>query len=135
MISTKDKYAINAMIDIAIHYSRGEYVTTKDIAQRSNLSLKYLEQIIARLVKGHLLISYRGFNGGYGLIKKPEEYTILEIINAISGEIKPPIDDSYNYIKLVNGYIKVVNDYFNGITLADLVTDYLNTLDTGIYYI
>ena len=65
MISTKDKYAINAMIDIAIYYSNNGYVTTKDISKRQNLSLKYLEQVIAHLVKANLLKSYHGANGGY----------------------------------------------------------------------
>ena len=135
MISTKEKYAISAMIDIAIHYSKENYVTTKDIAKRCNLSLKYLEQIISLLIKEHLLISYRGHNGGYGLSKSPEEYTALEIITAVSGEIRVSINESYNFIKLLKGYANAVNDYFRSIKLSDLVMDYLNAIDAGFYYI
>lgn len=135
MISTKDKYAISAMIDIAIYYSKNEYVTTKDISRRCNLSIKYLEQIIAHLVKANLLKSYRGSNGGYGLVKRPEEYTALEIIRAVSGDLKIKSDEPYNYLKLLKGYVKAINDYFESIKLSDLVSDYQNEIDNMAYYI
>ena len=135
MLSTKDKYAISAMVDIAINYSKGEYVTTKEISNRCNLSTKYLEQIIARLVKNHLLISFRGSSGGYGLVKRPEEYTVLEIIEAISGKIEVNSNEPSNFIKLMDGYINTVNNYFSSIKLSDLVLDYENTINAGFYYI
>ena len=134
MISTKDKYAINAMIDIGIYYSNNGYVTTKDISKRQNLSLKYLEQVIAHLVKANLLRSYRGANGGYGLVKKPEEYSALEIIKAVSGEIS--VDNEPGACsKLINGYLDVITNYFKNIKLSDLVLDYQTSIGAGLYYI
>lgn len=136
MISTKEKYAIAAMVDIAMYYSKNEYVTSKDISRRCNLSLKYLEQVIAYLVKANLLRSYRGSNGGYGLVKKPEEYTALEIIKATGGDLSVhEAGESQSYIKLLKGYTNVVNNYFSSIKLSDLVFDYQNMLDAGNYYI
>ena len=135
MISTKDKYAINAMIDIAIYYSNNEYVTTRDISKRQNLSIKYLEQVIAHLVKANLLRSYRGSNGGYGLVKKPEEYSALEIIKAVSGEISVENAEPSACSKLINGYLETVTNYFESIKLSDLVSDYQLSIGAGIYYI
>lgn len=135
MLSAKDKYAISAMVDIAMNYSKNEYVTTKEISSRCNLSIKYLEQIIARLVKNNLLISFRGSNGGYGLVKRPEEYTVLEIIEAISGRIVVNSNEPSNYIKLMDGYVNAVNNYFSNIKLSDLVLEYENQINAGFYYI
>lgn len=87
-ISTKGRYALRLMIDLAKHYE-GEPVKLKDIAQRQEISEKYLEQIIASLNKSGLVRSTRGASGGYVLTKKPEEYTAGEIIRNIEGDLAP----------------------------------------------
>ena len=135
MISTKNKYAISAMVDIAIYYSKDGYVRTKYISKRCNLSLKYLEQIISLLVKSNLLKSYRGSNGGYGLIKKPWEYNALEIIEAVSGDIVSIEDDIADFSKLIKGYKEVVRNYFKNIKLSDLVSEYQNSNEADFYCI
>ena len=80
MVSTKGRYALIVMIDLAANQGEG-YVSLSDIAGRQMLSMKYLENVVSILNKGGLLASLRGKNGGYRLAKKPEEYTINEIIN------------------------------------------------------
>ena len=77
-ISTKGRYAIRVMIDLAEHMS-DEYTPLKDIAKRQDISEKYLESIIKLLVKSNLLVGVRGKGGGYKLTREPEKYTILEI--------------------------------------------------------
>ena len=73
MISTKGRYALRLMIDIAT-YSNGSPVSLKDVSERQGISIKYLEQVVSLLVKGHLLVSIRGNNGGYILSKNIDEY-------------------------------------------------------------
>ena len=74
MVSTKGRYALIVMIDLAANQGEG-YVSLSDIAGRQMLSMKYLENVVSILNKGGLLASLRGKNGGYRLAKKPEEYT------------------------------------------------------------
>ena len=74
MISTKGRYALRLMIDLAMHEQDG-FVSLKDISERQGISVKYLEQIMALLNKENLLSSQRGPQGGYRLAKKPEEYS------------------------------------------------------------
>ena len=88
MISTKGRYALRMMIDIAA-YSNGNPVSLKDVSQRQDISIKYLEQVVSLLVKRGFLISIRGNNGGYKLSKKPEEYKVGDILRAAEGDLKP----------------------------------------------
>ena len=88
MISTKGRYALRLMIDIAA-YSNGKPITLKDVSKRQEISVKYLEKIATSLKKAKLLETARGSVGGYKLTKAPEEYTVAEILNASEGNIAP----------------------------------------------
>lgn len=78
-ISTKGRYALRVMIDLAVN-DKGDYVSLKDISNRQEVSLKYLEQIMAMLNKAGYVKSTRGNNGGYRLAKSPEEYKVGDIL-------------------------------------------------------
>ena len=78
MISTKGRYALRVMIDLAEHQTDG-YIPLKEIASRQNISEKYLESIIKSLVKSNMLVGLRGKGGGYRLTREPDQYTIGEV--------------------------------------------------------
>ena len=129
-ISTKGRYALRVMIDIAIN-SNNEYVSVKDIAVRQDISKKYLEQIMTMLSKAKLIETTRGNIGGYKLTKQPEEYKIGDILRATEGDLAPLdclIDDNCcnrkenckTYSFWV-GLDKVINDYIDSKTLEDLI--------------
>ena len=87
-ISTKGRYAIRVMIDLAEH-NTGEYIPLMDIAGRQEISEKYLESIVAVLSKNDLLISLRGKGGGYKLARQPQEYRVGEILRLTEGSFAP----------------------------------------------
>lgn len=87
-ISTKGRYALRMMIDLGQHQG-SNYITLKDICERQNISLKYLEQIVAVLAKAKLVKSCRGPQGGYQLVREPSDYTIGEILRLIEGDLNP----------------------------------------------
>ena len=87
-ISTKGRYALRMMVDPAIHQGTG-YVALKDIAERQNISKKYLEQIVPLLNKAEMLKTNRGYQGGYALSKPPEKYTVGEILRVTEGSLSP----------------------------------------------
>ena len=87
-ISTKGRYAIRVMMDLAMNENE-KFISLKDIAERQQLSNKYLEQIIAMLNKAGFLKTSRGNNGGYKLAKKAEEYTVGDILRATEGDLAP----------------------------------------------
>ena len=130
-ISTKGRYAIRVMIDLAEHNS-GEYIPLMDIANRQEISEKYLEAIVAVLSKSGFLQSLRGKGGGYKLARSPESYTIGSILRLTEGSLAPVacLEPQPNLcdrvaecptIKMWEGLQKLINDYFDGITIADLV--------------
>lgn len=130
-ISTKGRYALRMMIDLAEH-DDGQYIRLKDIATRQEITLKYLEQIIPQLTRCGLVRSYRGNNGGYMLTRPPAEYKVGEIIRALEGSLAPvaciadnpnrcPRQESCATLDFWEGLWKVVNDYMDSVTLADLV--------------
>lgn len=132
-ISTKGRYAIRLMIDIAEHEKSGN-VSMKEVAKRQGISLKYLEQIVNVLGKAGYLKSRRGSQGGYQLAKPPEEYTAAQILRVTEGDLAPVacLEGEENTcenrshcptIKMWEGLYKVVNDYLSGITIADLVEE------------
>lgn len=141
-ISTRGRYAIRVMLDLAEH-NTGEYIPLMDIAKRQEISEKYLESIVASLSKSGLVHSLRGKGGGYQLAKAPEEYSIGSILRITEGSLAP-VSCLENYpnqcgrvsmcktIKMWEGLYKLIDDYFNGITLADLMVD---TSDVGNYVI
>ena len=129
-ISTKGRYALRVMIDIAIN-SNGEYVSVKDIADRQEISKKYLEQIMTMLSKAKFIETTRGNIGGYKLTKQPEEYKIGDILRATEGDLAPLdclIDDNYCNRKenckthsFWAGLDNVINEYIDSKTLEDLI--------------
>ena len=132
MISTKGRYALRLMIDIAA-YSNGGVVSLKDISSRQGISIKYLEQVVSLLTRSQLLISVRGNNGGYRLVKEPKDYNVGEILLAAEGTLAPvsclqtevntcPRALGCATIDFWHGFYKVVNDYVNGVTLEELAT-------------
>ena len=129
-ISTKGRYALRMMIDIAEH-DNGEWTTIKEISIRQGISIKYLEQIVTNLTRAGLLRSGRGPQGGYMLTKKPEQYTAGEIIRAIEGKLAPVacLEDETNlcerkdYCKTLGfwqGLYEATNKYVDSFTLKDL---------------
>ena len=130
-ISTKGRYALRLMIDIALHDSQGP-VRIKDVATRQQISDKYLEQIVSSLNKAGFVKSLRGPQGGYRLTKKPREYTAGMILRLIEGSLAPVscLDEPVNHCPRYNicatmtlweRMYNAVNEVIDNITLADLV--------------
>ncbi len=130
MISTKGRYALRVMIDLAT-YSSGEYITLKEISKREAVSVKYLEQVISLLNRAGFLQSLRGNNGGYRLAKSASSITTGDILRAAEGSLAPvalkeePIGSeraaTVSTIDFWKGYDKAISDYVDNITLQDLV--------------
>ncbi len=130
-ISTKGRYALHLMIDLAEH-NDGSLISLRDIAARQDISVKYLEQIVALLSKPGFLKSGRGPQGGYRLARKPEEYTIGSILRLTEGNLAPVscLEDQENHcdyrtecatLDFWSGLYQVINQYIDRFTLADLV--------------
>jgi Rrf2 family protein len=137
-VSTKGRYALRIMVDLAEH-DDGEYIRLKEIAQRQLITQKYMEQIMPLLTKSGYVKSYRGNNGGYMLARKPAEYTISEILQTTEGSLAPIrcLEDSPNRcvrcehcatVSFWEGLWKVMTEYTDGITLADIVNQHNNKL-------
>lgn len=96
-ISTKGRYALRLMVDLAVHYGDG-YTTIKTISERQKISDKYLEQIITILSKNDFVIGVRGPSGGYKLSQSPDEYTVGMILRAVEANLSPVfcVDDEDN---------------------------------------
>lgn len=130
-ISTKGRYALRLMMDVAIHGGEG-FVSLKDVAARQQISMKYLEQIAGTLAKAGLLRSGRGAQGGYSLVRKPEQYTVGSILRLTEGNLAPvacleseenPCErrDACATLDFWSGLYAAVNAYVDRFTLADLV--------------
>ena len=131
MISTKGRYALRIMADVAQH--DGEMpVSVREIAQRQDISDKYLEQIITQLSRAGLVKSARGAQGGYMLAKEPQEYTVGEILRLLEGNLAPVacVDDTKEACTRADECVTMevwreikdaVNKVVDNITLADLV--------------
>ena len=130
-ISTKGRYALRMMIDLAEHQNCG-YVALKDIADRQNISKKYLEQIIPILNKSDILKTTRGSQGGYMLSKSPDKYTVGEILRLTEGSLAPvdclnqdPIQCERSgecaTLPVWQGLNRVINEYLDSITLQDIL--------------
>ena len=129
-ISTRGRYALRVMIDLAEH-GNGNYIPLKEISTRQNISQKYLESIMLELSKANLVEGQHGKGGGYKLNKSPEDYAVGEILRTMEGELAPVACLESNAqpcahaadcrtLPMWKNFYKLVNDYFNGITLADL---------------
>ncbi|MCI6013317.1 MAG: Rrf2 family transcriptional regulator [Firmicutes bacterium] len=130
-ISTKGRYALRMMLDLAEHQNDG-YVALKDIAARQNISKKYLEQIVPILNKADILRTTRGFQGGYRLAKPPEKYTVGQILRLTEGSLAPvaclehdPIECERSVgcatLPVWQGLYRVITEYLDGITLQDIL--------------
>ena len=130
MISTKGRYALRFLVDVAEH-QEGGYVPLRDVALRQGISEKYLELVVKELVKGGLLLAARGKGGGYRLNRPLEEYSIKSILERMEGPLAPvaclepgqdacPRSNGCRTLPLWQGLDKVISDYLAPFTLADL---------------
>ena len=133
MISTKARYALRVMIDLAEHQDAG-YIPLKDIAARQEISEKYLEIIIKILVKGKMFKGLRGKGGGYILTREPSEYIVGDIIELTEGPLarvaclQPDAEvcnrkDICVTLPLWEKYYTLVHDFFFHITLEDVINN------------
>ena len=141
MVSTKGRYALRVMIDLAEHQAEG-YIPLKAIARRQDISEKYLESILKSLVQSQFLTGVRGKGGGYRLTRPPEQYTVGSILRLTEGSLAPvacleqehvdcPRMADCRTLPMWRKLNTMINDYFVGITLADLV----NTAQPGNDYV
>lgn len=130
-ISTKGRYALRLMLDLAIH-DTGEPTRIRDIAARQEISEKYLEQIISTLNKAGYVRSIRGPQGGYHLVKKPSQYTVGMILRLTEGSLAPVacLEDEINLCERQEGCVtlrlwqmlnQAISEVVDKVTLADLV--------------
>lgn len=131
MISTRGRYAIRVLLDIAENQHNG-HVPMKDVVGRQGLSLKYLEQILPALTKNGIVEGIQGKGGGYRLVRSPEEYTIGEILRVTERDLAPVSclaegaekcarRNQCQTIEFWEGFNTVINDYLDSKTLADLM--------------
>ena len=127
-ITTKGRYAVRIMVDIARH--DGDYVSISHIADRQKISQKYLEKIMSSLVKANLVVSMRGANGGYKLKKKVDECSVKEILDATGestkvavcqAEDKCPMVDRCDTMGVWHTLNNLISDYLQSVTLKDLI--------------
>ena len=131
MISTKGRYALRVMIDLAEHHEGG-YIPLKEIAERQGISKKYLEIIVKDLVKAGLLTGTSGKGGGYQLCRKPEEYSVGEILEVSEGTLalvsclaegsaRCERAAQCQTLPMWSELDGIIHDYFYGKKLSDLV--------------
>lgn len=121
-ISTKGRYALRVMVDLAENTGSG-FIPLKDIGERQNITLKYLEQIISLLSKAELVKGMRGNGGGYCLAKKASDCRIGEIFRAAEGavEISEDEKENGNCYEFWRGFEKAIDSYIDGQTLDDVL--------------
>ncbi len=135
-ISTKGRYALRLMLDLAEN-GGGEYMSLRDISLRQDISVKYLEHIVAQLCNMGLLRSVRGPQGGYKLVREPEQYTAGDILRATEGSLAPvaclvaeendcPRRTGCRTLPFWEGLERAVTAYVDGVTLADLLENRRN---------
>ena len=131
MISTRGRYALRVMIDIAEH-SGGDFVPMKEVAARQEISLKYIERIMPLLTKENLVEGQHGKGGGYHLCRPPENYSVGEILRATEGGLAPvaclecgakPCSRAAECrtLPMWQKYYAMTNEFFDGISVADLM--------------
>lgn len=142
-VSTKGRYGLRAMIDLAL-YSKNDLVPLASIAERQDISKSYLEQVFSALRKAGLVKSIKGAQGGYVLSSEAEDITVGMILRALEGDLSVvPADDttdinrieSYIRDKIWNELDKRVFSYIDEITLKDIIDDYLKMDPAPMYYI
>lgn len=133
-ISTKGRYALRMMLELALHYPE-HCVSVKEIARRQQISGKYLEQIITQLNRAGVVQSIRGSHGGYRLVKEPSQYTVGSILRVVEGNLAPVacLENEENNCERKSRCVTVevweqvyqaVCQVVDHITLADLVRRY-----------
>ena len=131
MISTRGRYALRVMIDLAEHQEDG-YPPMKDVAKRQSVSLGYMEKILPVLVKNGIVEGLQGKTGGYRLIRKPEEYTLGEILRLTEGSLAPvaclecgatPCDKATDCrtLPVWTELDRRINEYLDSVTVSDLL--------------
>lgn len=131
MISTRGRYALRVIIDIAEH-SGGDFVPMKEVAARQEISLKYIERIMPLLTKENLVEGQHGKGGGYRLCRLPEDYSVGEILRATEGGLAPvaclecgakPCSRAAECrtLPMWQKYYAMTNEFFDGISVADLM--------------
>ncbi len=131
MISTRGRYALRVLVDLAEHPT-GDYIPMKEVAARQNISLKYIGAIMPLLAKANLVEGVHGKGGGYRLTRAPEEYTLGEILRLTEGDLAPvaclgcdatPCERAADCptLPVWQKYYRMTNEYFDGITIADLM--------------
>ena len=131
MISTRGRYALRVMIDLA-EQQTSSFTPLKEIAARQEISEKYLESIVKNLVQNGFLEGLRGKGGGYRLVRSPEEYTVGSILRLMEGSLAPVAcleqraqpcnrEDSCRTLPMWRKLYAMLNDFFDGVTLADLI--------------
>lgn len=132
-VSTKGRYALRVMIDLAQHKDEG-FISLKEIATRQEISMKYLEMIVGILNRADFVLSLRGKSGGYKLSRNADEYTIGAILKLTEGSMAPVsclecganvcerADDCIT-LPLWKGLDRVIDDYLESITLEDIINN------------
>ena len=131
MISTKGRYALRVLIDLGEHRN-GEYIPMKDVANRQEISLKYLEKIMPVLIKNNVVEAIHGKGGGYRLTRSPDEYKVGDILRMTEGELvpvaclspdAPPCSRAAECktLPMWQKFSTITAEYFDGITIADLM--------------
>ena len=131
MISTRGRYALRVMIDLAEH-GGGDFVPMKEVAARQEISLKYIERIMPLLTKENLVEGQHGKGGGYRLCRSPEDYSVGEILRATEGGLAPvaclecgakpcPRAAECRTLPMWKKYYAMTNEFFDGISIADLM--------------
>ena len=131
LISTRGRYALRVMIDLAEHRHDG-YTAMKEVAARQDISLKYLERILPALAKNGMIEGVQGKGGGYKLTREPEDYKVGDILRLTEGDLAPvaclecgaaPCEkqDECRTRDLWHGLHDLLNNYFDGVTVADLM--------------
>jgi Rrf2 family transcriptional regulator, cysteine metabolism repressor len=145
-VSTKGRYGLRAMVDLAIHSTEG-HVALNAVADRQDISVNYLEQVFSTLRKAGLVKSIKGSQGGYLMAMQPSQMTVGMILRALEGKLVV-VDETENtgaqksvqhcIQKMVwDVMTETVNDMVDHVTLEDLVNEYenLSGKDTSVYYI
>ena len=133
MISTRGRYALRVMLDLAEN-DNGTYIPLKDIAERQEISKKYLEIIVKDLVKSGFLTAVSGKGGGYRLARAPEDYTVGEIIELMEGPLAPvacladgevscPRSENCLTLPMWKEYYQLIHEFFYSRKLSDLLND------------
>ena len=131
MISTRGRYALRVLIDLAEHRN-GSYIPMKDVADRQDISLKYLERILPVLTQSGFIEGVHGKGGGYRLVKSPEECRVGDILRLTEGDLAPVAclaqgappcarAAECRTLGMWQKFNTLINDYFDGITVADLM--------------